>query len=262
MLQWRSTTRAGQNFMRKKIMSTTPTLKHRIQRGDVVVALRVLITISRAQLEDALARGTYDFLYLDGQHTAFSDDQLVRFCAMAEALKLPVQFRIPHTRHTYLIGRYLDLGLTSIMVPEVETVATAEEAITYAYYPPIGQRSWGGVARRKAPHGHSERRAYADWWNDNVVLTLQLESVQAIINAGALAKPGVDALAFGPNDLEFSLEMHPDFPLRTVDECMRNVTAQVLGSGVRLSMAVPTVAAEREKFLDMGVTIFQELPRP
>jgi len=172
-----------------------------------------------------------------------------------------VQLRIPHTRHTYLIGRYLDLGPTSIMVPEVETAATVEEAITYTYYPPVGRRSWGGIARRKAPDGQSARRAYADWWNDYVVLTLQLESVDAINNAELLAKPGVDALAFGPNDLEFSLEMHPNFPLRTVDACMRNVAEQVQGTGIRLSMAIPTGEGERDKYLDMGVTIFQELPK-
>lgn len=242
-------------------MPTTRTLKQRIQQGDVVVALRVSVTMGRSELETALAKGTYDFLYIDGQHTAFSEEQLVAFCALAEALDLPVQFRIPHTRHTYLIGRYLDLGLTSIMVPEVEKVATAAEAIAYAYYPPIGQRSWGGAARRKAPNGQTARRAYADWWNAYVVLTLQLESVHGINNAGRLAKPGVDAIAFGPNDLEFSLEMHPEYPLRTVDECMRNVAAQVQGTGVRLSMAIPTVAAERDKYLDIGVTIFQELPK-
>lgn len=242
-------------------MPTTSTLKQRIRDGEVVVALRVLLTIERSQLEDALAKGSYDFLYIDGQHTPFSEDQLIAFCALAEALKLPVQFRIPHTRHTYLIGRYLDLGPTSIMVPEVETVATAEEAIAYAYYPPVGQRSWGGAARRQAPDGQTARRAYADWWNDYVVLILQLESIAAISNARRLAQPGVDALAFGPNDLEFSLEMHPTYPLRTVDECMRNVAAQVQGTGVRLSMAIPTVAAEREKYLAMGVTIFQELPK-
>jgi 2-keto-3-deoxy-L-rhamnonate aldolase RhmA len=242
-------------------MSTILTLKQRIRQGDVVVALRVPVTIGRTQVEDALAKGSYDFLYIDGQHTAFSEDQLVSFCALAEELNLPVQFRIPHTRHTYLIGRYLDLGPTSIMVPETETVATVEEAIAYAYYPPVGQRSWGGIARRKAPTGQTGRRAYADWWNNYVVLTLQLESVAAITNARRLARPGVDALAFGPNDLEFSLELHPEYPLRTVDECMRNVAAQLHGTGVRLSMAVPTVAAEREKYLAMGVTIFQELPK-
>lgn len=240
-------------------MSTT--LKQRIQRGDVVVALRVLLTIGRTELEEALAKGSYDLLYIDGQHTPFSEDQLIAFCATAEELKLPVQLRIPHTRHTYLIGRYLDFGPTSIMVPEVETIETVEEAVAYAYYPPMGRRSWGGAARRKAPDGQTGRRAYADWWNEYVVLTLQLESVAAITNARQWIRPGVDVLAFGPNDLEFSLEMYPDYPLRTVDACMRNVAAQVQGTGVRLSMAVPTIAAERDKYLEMGVTIFQELPQ-
>lgn len=243
-------------------MSTTSTFKQRVRAGEVVVALRVLLTIGRAELEEALAKGAYDFLYIDGQHTPFSDDQLISFCTMAEALDLPVQFRIPHTRHAYLIGRYLDMGPTSIMVPEVETVATVEDAVGYAYYPPFGQRSWGGAARRQAPGGQSDRRAYADWWNETVVLTLQVESVNAINNVHRLIRPGVDAIAFGPNDLEFSLEMYPDYPLRTVDECMRNVAAQVQGSGVRLSMAIPTTEAERAKYLAMGVTIFQEMPKP
>lgn len=243
-------------------MSNTSTFKQRVRAGEVVVALRVLLTISRADLEAALAKGSYDFLYIDGQHTPFSDDQLIQFCAMAEALDLPVQFRIPHTRQAYLIGRYLDMGPTSMMVPEVETLATVEDAVAFAYYPPAGVRSWGGAARRQAPGGVSDRRAYADWWNETVVLTLQLESVNAISNARRLIRPGVDALAFGPNDLEFSLEMYPDYPLRTVEACMRNVAAQVQGTGVRLSMAIPTTEAEREHYLDMGVTIFQELPKP
>lgn len=242
-------------------MPTTNNLKTRIRAGEVLVALRVPVTISRSDLEAGLAGGDFAFLYVDGQHTPFSEDQLVTFCAMAEELDLPVQFRIPHTRHSYLVGRYLDLGPTSVMVPEVTEVATVDEAVNFAYYSPVGLRSWGGGARRQAPAGITGRRAYADWWNEYVVLTIQLESVQAIVNAGQLAKPGVDVVAFGPNDLEFSLEAHPDFPLRTVDACMRNVAAQLAGTGVRLSMAVPTLPEEREKFLEMGVTVFQELPK-
>jgi hypothetical protein len=41
---------------------------------------------------------------------------------------------------------------------------------------------------------------------------------------------------------------------------MRNVAAQLQGSGIRLGMAVTTVPAERSKYLDMGLTIFQEAP--
>lgn len=245
-------------------MSTSASLKQRIRAGDTIVALRVPVEIERSSLEAALSKGTYDLLYIDGQHTAFSEAQLVAFCAIAEELELPVQFRIPHTRHTYLIGRYLDLGPTSILVPEVESEATVDEAIAYSYYPQVGQRSVGGVARRgvKARGGQVDRLEYAAWWNDIMVLAIQLESVEAILNARQLAKPGVDVIAFGPNDLQFSLEAHPHFPLNTVDACMRHVAEQCKGTQIRLGMAVTTEPEEREKYLEMGITLFQESPRP
>jgi 2-keto-3-deoxy-L-rhamnonate aldolase RhmA len=182
---------------------------------------------------------------------------------MAEELGMPVQLRIPHTRHTYLIGRYLDFGPAAILVPETETEATVDEAVAFAYYPPFGRRSVGGDARygRKALGERFNRLNYAAWWNEQVVLGIQLESVNAITSARQLAKPGVDYVAFGPNDLSFSLEANPEFPLKTVDDCMRNVAAQLKGSGIPLGMAVTTEPDEREKYLDMGITIFQETPR-
>jgi 2-keto-3-deoxy-L-rhamnonate aldolase RhmA len=155
-------------------MSSPDSLKDRICRGERVVALRASVHMDHGQLEDALANGAYDFLYVDGQHTAFSDDQLVAFCATAEALGLPVQFRIPHTRQTYLIGRYLDLGLTGVLVPEVADEAVVDEAVACAYYPQLGLRSWGGTTRRgiQGLGGPMERLAYAAWWNHHVVLAI------------------------------------------------------------------------------------------
>jgi 2-keto-3-deoxy-L-rhamnonate aldolase RhmA len=239
------------------------TLKQRIRDGEIVVALRLPIDIERKQLEFALSKGDYPLLYIDGQHSAYSDAQIVSFCAMAEDLGLPVQLRIPHTRLAYLIGRYLDLGLSSVMVPEVVDEATVDEAIAYAYYPQFGRRSWGGDARYglKNWEGPLERVAHAKWWNEHVVLGIQFESVDAISNARTLAKPGVDYIAFGPNDLLFSLEGHPHYPLQNVDDCMRNVAEQVQGTGVRLGMHVTTEPDERDKFLDMGITVFQEVPQ-
>ena len=54
---------------------------------------------------------------------------------------MPVQMRLPHTRHSYLVGRYLDMGLAGVLVPETVEVATVEEAIAFAYYPQVGKRS-------------------------------------------------------------------------------------------------------------------------
>ena len=76
-------------------------------------------------------------------------------------------------------------------------------------------------------------------------------------NIRKLAKPGVSVVTFGPNDLSFSLEDHPDYPLRTVEDCMHNVAAQLAGTGICLAMGTGTSPAERDKYLKMGVTLFQ-----
>jgi len=243
-------------------MSAEKSLKQRIQQGEVLVSLRLPIHTNRRQLESILSRSAYDFIYLDGQHSAFSDDQLVDLCAMAEELDLPVQFRIPHTRHAYLIGRYLDLGLTGVLVPQVETEADVEEAIAQCYYPQLGRRSWGGKARRglKKWGGPVDRREYATWWNSQAVLAIQYESVSAINLSRQLARPGVDYVAFGPNDLLFNMEGQPANPFQSVDAAMRHTAGQLQGSGIRLGMAVPTVPEERDKYLEIGITVFQEDP--
>lgn len=243
-------------------MSQTNTLRQRIQAGDVLVALRGTITWSKEQLADVWAKGKYDYIWIDGQHTAFSDEHLVAFCAAAEDLSLDVQLRIPHTRHAHLVGRYLDLGPSAVLVPEVMEEATVDDAITYAYYPQFGRRSWGGGARRglRGVARGMDRLTYAAWWNDYVVLSIQVESVEAVTNIRQLAKPGVSVVTFGPNDLTFSLEGHPEYPLRSVDECMRNVAAQLQGTSIRLAMGTPTLPTERDKYLAMGITLFQENP--
>ena len=246
------------------------TLKQRIRDGQIVVSLRVPIETERDALEDALAKGSYDLIYLDGQHSPFTDFRLIEFCNVAEELDMPVQMRIPHTRNTYLIGRYLDMGLGGILVPEAVEEATVEEAIAFSYYPQFGKRSVGGAERYGLTgRGHEGgwtaapgRVEYGEWWNEQVVLGIQLESIEAIDGVRSLAKPGLDYVAFGPNDLMYSLEGHPHYPLRTVDDCMRNVAQQLAGSGVRLGMAVMTEPDEREKYIEMGITVFQEAPRP
>jgi len=182
-------------------------LKQKIKDGDVVVALRPPITISQADFEKALNRGSYDLVYIDGQHTPFSDDQLVSICGIAEQAGLPVQFRIPHTRLTFLIGRFLDMGLSGVLVPEVEDPAVAQEAVDYAYYAPVGKRSWGGTFRYGQTQNGKRlsQPEYVEYWNNHVVVSVQIESIKAVESAESLAVPGLDYLAWGPNDLGLDL---------------------------------------------------------
>ena len=91
-------------------MPSQDSLKQRIHQGEVVIGVSAPITADRQRLEDILSRDSYDFVSVDSQHAAFNEEKLVQFCAIAEELDIPVQFRIKHTRHAYLIGNLLDPG--------------------------------------------------------------------------------------------------------------------------------------------------------
>lgn len=236
-------------------MEQPSSLKHRVRSGEIVTGLGVSMDSGRDDLERFLEQGGIDFFNVDCQHGRHSEDRIVSFCASADALGVPVILRIKHTRHTYLIGNYLDLGPSGILVPEVKEEATVREAVHFFYYPQFGGRSWGGSARlgiRDRP----DRLEYAAWWNDTGVLWLQLESVEAVINCRKLALDGVDVLTFGPNDLMFDIERYRRPPFRTLDECVRHVAREMEGTGVAVSLALqdPT---EREKYVDMGLTVLQ-----
>ena len=174
---------------------------------------------------------------------------------MADALDIPVNFRIKHTRNAYLIGNYLDLGPSGIEVPQVELEMTVDEAVDAFYYPQQGIRSWGGAARKNSVG--TERLEYADWWNNYGMLWMQIESIEAVTHARRLAKSGVDCLSFGPTDLTFSMESHPNHALQTVDACVQYVAKELEGSSTTVCFRNGNPST-REKYADMGVTVFLE----
>ena len=153
-------------------MSDEKTLRQRISDGKVLVALRGSLQTTKSQLADIWSTGRYDYIWIDGQHTAFSEESLVAYCTAAEELGIDVQLRIPHTRHAYLVGRFLDLGCSAVLVPEVMEEETVDDALDYFYYPQKGRRSGGGEARRgvRGLAKGMDRLEYAEWWNDYLSL--------------------------------------------------------------------------------------------
>jgi len=233
-------------------------LKKKIREGTQVVGVVVPVDVTRERFQAILDAGPYDFVAIDSQHTPLNEERVAAFCAMAEALNVFVQFRIKHTRHTYLIGNYLDLGPCGVEVPQTERDETAEEALHAFYYPPLGGRSYGGRARRGV--AGKEPVAYAEWWNRYGVLWLQMESVEAVTHARRFARPGVDCLSFGPIDLMFSLKAHPHHPFQNVDDCIRSVIKALEGTATRACIRNGS-PDRRPIYADMGATVFLEHPR-
>lgn len=209
-------------------------LKQRIRNKEPIkIASGVPFGCTRDEMEAVLRRDNYDLIGTDHQHAAANEDKLVEFCTMANEFDVGVQLRIKHTRNTYLIGNMLDLGPLAIVVPQVETVETVDEAIDAFYYPQMGKRSWGPSNGYGIKRG-MDRLEYAEWWNNTGILILQIESVDAVINVRKFAKPGIDMVTFGENDLNFSIESYPSSPFKNLQECIAHVEIQLADTHVKV----------------------------
>lgn len=210
-------------------------LKAKMHAGQAVRSAAAPVDATRSQLQEIIKKaGGVDIFSLDSQHRPLPDERdLVRLCKLAEELGAGVQLRIQHQKLAYMTGRYADLGVLAVMVPLVEDVETANEAINNFYYPPVGNRSWGGEFRfgEKPP---TDRLKYAQWWNGNALLGFQIETLRAALNVRNIVKPGVDWISWGPGDMAFDIERHSNSPFKTVEEVHAYVVEQLKGYDVRL----------------------------
>ncbi len=251
-------------------------LKEKIRRGDIVVGCSLIASpgnfgrtpADRGRIEQLLNSYPYDFFTVDSQHMPYNEEALFRLCDIAREFEVPVQLRIKSPKWTYMIGGILDLCLGGVEVPQCDDEATAQDAVENFYYPQKGKRGWGGVAYDTGwsggdgePHSIPTRTEYAEWWSQTGVLMLQVESVEAVINARNLAKPGVDCLSWGAhptsNDLAFSREGHPEFPLKTDQECLEHMIDLLKGSDTKVCMR-SGARSNREHYQNLGVTVFME----
>jgi len=218
--------------------TTLHSIKQRIKDGDKISHNKVPTNASREQVHEFIAEHAPDMIYLDAHHSPITEWDISRICQAGQEKDTPVMMRIKHANPASLISSLLDIGVFSIKVPTVEDEATVDAIIDAFYYPPFGKRSLGGSnnygeeAKSLGPDGSS----YFKWWNNNAVLGLKLETLKGVLHARYLAKPGIDYVDFGGQDLghDLAIQQHPGF--ETVAACKDFVTNALQGTGVRFGL--------------------------
>ena len=150
-----------------------------------------------------MARAGFEWLTTDIEHSLVDWETATHmFASIADAGCVALA-RVPSNRHDH-IKRVLDNGAHGIVVPMVNSREEAEAAVAAALYPPVGNRSVGGSV-----HALNFGTTGADYYshaNDELLIVLQCEHIQAVENADAIfSVPGIDAIFVGPNDLAASM---------------------------------------------------------
>ncbi|GAC1697173.1 MAG: aldolase/citrate lyase family protein [Ktedonobacteraceae bacterium] len=183
-------------------------VKAKLRRGEA--ALGAWLNHSSPQQARLLARLGFDWLLVDAEHGAYNPTiiaDIVASIADAGTACAPL-VRVPHNTVEWFKWA-LDAGAWGVIVPMVNTAEEAQQAVSWAKYPPLGTRSIGGVFAPLA-FGTTDWPSYAHIANDEILVVLQIESLQGLQNLDAiLSVPGVDVAFVGPNDLHTSLGLPP-----------------------------------------------------
>ena len=148
-----------------------------------------------------MANAGYDFIWTEMQHEPSSWRDVAnawRSCPRAKA--------VPGVRVAYTdereIAHALDSGALVLVVPTVDTVEEAKEAVKWAYFPPLGSRSQGGGPAFEPDMWGSVPGGYRNTFNDNLVLIVMIETLEGLKNADEIAKvSGVHAVFAASGDL-------------------------------------------------------------
>lgn len=166
-------------------------------------ALGTWVKLPTTTSMELIALADFDFAVIDLEHSPI--DLQTAYDIIGVGLRSGVApiVRIP-TLDASIIQRVLDAGADGIMVPHIDTPEQAHQAASAVRFPPLGTRGVGATSRA-GDWGAMPREEYVRFGRDEAVLIAQLESAEAIDNAGAIADvPGVDALLVGVADLSMS----------------------------------------------------------
>ncbi|MCU1478155.1 MAG: 2,4-dihydroxyhept-2-enedioate aldolase [Subtercola sp.] len=166
-----------------------------------------------------------DWLLIDAEH---SPNGLESLLAQLQAVHgypiLPVVR--PPVLDPVIVKQYLDLGVTTLLIPMVDTVESARLAVSSAHYPPRGIRGVGSALARASRWNRTE--GYLQNAGDGISIIVQIESVEAVANLEEITLvDGVSAVFIGPSDLAASMGLlgqqdHPDV-VAVVERCIATV---------------------------------------
>ncbi len=178
----------------------TNRVKQLLQRGEPAVGH--WISFPSPAVVELMASVGMDWLLIDTEHGATDWETVEDMIRALKSTEVVPLVRVG-ANDPALFKRALDRGAMGTITPMVSTPEQAKAAVAASKYPPLGIR---GVAGSRVNRYGADLPQYVAEWNDQVLVILQVETVEALKNVDAIAAvPGVDVLFIGPNDLSAGL---------------------------------------------------------
>jgi 4-hydroxy-2-oxoheptanedioate aldolase len=232
--------RGSDNVNRGGIMRLDNPVKEKLRRGEVV--LGAFIPMPSPDIVEIVALAGFDFALLDAEHGRITPDDAYPMILAAEARDIPALIRVGENDRQVIL-KYLDLGVSGVMVPQTNSPELVAEAVQAMRYAPEGLRGLAGG--RTFDYGvRGAMKELVPAINDRVLTIAQFEHIDALANLDAILNtPGLDILFVGPTDLHQSMGYGGQLGVPEVEAVIQQVVDKARGSGVALATVSPDANA-------------------
>ncbi len=183
-------------------MLYTNPVKEKIAAGGV--AIGPFIQFPSPEIVELVALSGFDFAFLDAEHGRISPEDAYLMILAAEANGIPALARVGQNDRQVIL-KFLDQGISGVMIPQTNTEASARDAVQAMRYHPRGIRGLAG-GRSFAYGTGAAAQELVPKINDRVLSMIQFEHIDALAELdGLMAIPDLDVLFVGPNDLAQSM---------------------------------------------------------
>ncbi len=201
-------------------------------------AIGVFIPMPSPDIVEIIGLAGFDFALLDAEHGRISPDDAYPMILAAEARNIPAMVRVGENDRQVVL-KYLDLGVSGVMIPQTNSAALAREAIEAMRYAPAGLRGLAGG--RTFDYGQSATMSeLVPAINERVLSIVQFEHIDALPHLNEiLGTPGLDVLFVGPTDLHQSMGFGGQLGNPDVEAVIQQVVDSAKDRGVALAIVAP-----------------------
>lgn len=210
------------------------------------------VSLSDPAVAEATAETGFDFALVDTEHTTMSLETVGEMARAVDAAAGDTEtiVRIPWNDQVR-IKRVLDIGVSGVMVPMVESAAEAEEFVAATRYPPDGNR---GIAGGRAARYGLDMPEYVTE-NEPPLTIAQVETEPGLDNVeDIVAVEGLDAVFVGPADLSAALDMFGQWEDERFVEAVETIVDAAHAEG-KPAATIATQVEDVEKWVDMGFDV-------
>jgi len=191
----------------------------------------------------------FDFIIMDEEHGTGELQHAIDTMRAASCTETTLVIRVPSADPVYL-RRLVDAGAEALLVPMVETAEQAHAIVEAVRFPPRGKRGNAFDATRSSSFGLVPD--YYDRADDNLLIIVQIETIQGVENAREIAGvDGVDVIFIGPTDLSGSIGLPGQTGAPEVDKQIRRAMAAASDAGKPLA-TVPRIGRSNNELFDEG----------